>query len=116
MYRDLEVSIEDPPLDVNESELLVDPTVAQDDPRLVAAVRYEKNIVYDMCKREYNNCICFCRRMLIRPSTEPYNFVNPELADHQKNLDPSAGQSQAVKEILQGFVSLRDHNMFGPLE
>ena len=44
--------------------------------------------------------------MLIPPSMEQYNFLNPELADPQKNLDPSAGQLQAVKDILEGFVSL----------
>ena len=34
----------DPPMDVSDSDLLADPTVAQDDPRLVAAVRFDTNM------------------------------------------------------------------------
>lgn len=44
--------------------------------------------------------------MLIPPSTAPYNFTQRELGDTQLNIDPSAGQSQAVKDILAGFVIL----------
>ena len=43
--------------------------------------------------------------MLIPPSQKPYNFINKKLNDPQTNIDPSAGQSQAVKDILMGLVS-----------
>ena len=46
----------------------------------------------------------FLRRMPIPPAAETYNFSNRQLADATLNIDPSGGQSQAVKAILAAFV------------